>query len=156
MGITAMMIHDITKLVGKHKRRKRIGCGIGSGHGKTSTRGTKGAGSRSGFGGSIPALFEGGQRPYFMRLPKVGFSNVLFTRRYVVVNLKSIDAAFKDGAEVTPDALVKAGLIHDTKSPVKILGDGDLKKKNLKITAAKFSAKAKEKVAAAGGTCHEA
>jgi large subunit ribosomal protein L15 len=151
-----MMIHDITKMVGKHKRRKRIGCGVGSGHGKTSGRGTKGSGSRSGYGGSIPAMFESGQRPYFMRLPKLGFSNALFTKRFVVVNLKAIDSAFDAGADVTPQALVKAGLIHDTKTPVKVLGDGELKKKGLKITAAKFSAKAKEKIAAAGGSCTEA
>jgi len=146
-----MMIHDITAKAGAHRKRKRIGRGIGSGHGKTSGRGHKGAGSRSGAGGSIRAGREGGQMPLFKRFPKRGFSNAQFTKRYAIVNLKAIAARFEDGAEVNPDMLVKAGLIRDTKTPVKVLGHGDLDKK-LTITAAAYTESAKEKITKAGGT----
>lgn len=146
-----MMIHEVTELVGSHKKRKRIGRGIASGHGKTSGRGTKGAGSRSGWGGSIRSSREGGQMPFFRRIPKRGFSNVNFAKVYAVVNIKSLEVRFEEGANVCPDQLVKVGLIPDTKLPVKILGEGELTKK-LNVTAAIFSAKAAEKIAQAGGT----
>src|ERR1041385_777954 len=100
-----MMIHDITKLVGKSKKRKRIGRGIGSGHGKTSGRGTKGAGSRSGYGGSVKAMFEGGGRPFYRRIPKRGFTNFNFRNEYNIVNLAVIEANFENGATVDADAL---------------------------------------------------
>ena len=147
-----MMIHDITKLVGKSKKRKRIGRGIGSGHGKTSGRGTKGAGSRSGYGGSIPALFEGGGRPYYRRIPKRGFSNFNFRHEFNIVNLAIIEANFPSGATVDAEALNKAGLIKHSKLPLKVLGSGDLTKK-VTVSAAKFSASAREKIEKAGGTC---
>lgn len=146
-----MMIHEITEKVGAHKKRKRIGRGVGSGHGKTSGRGVKGAGSRSGWTGSIRASREGGQMPLFRRVPKRGFSNFHFRVEYAVVNLKTLEARFGDNAEVTPKALVEAGLLSSTKKPVKILGDGELKKK-LKITAAKFTKTAEEKITKAGGS----
>lgn len=146
-----MMIHEITEKVGKYKNRKRIGRGIGSGHGKTSGRGTKGAGSRSGWSGSIRASREGGQTPFFTRFAKRGFNNFNFTTRYAVVNIKALDARFSDGAEVNPEMLVKVGLIRDTTMPVKILGNGDTGKK-LTVTAAAFTAGAKEKIEKAGGT----
>jgi large subunit ribosomal protein L15 len=146
-----MMIHDVTKLVGRHKRRKRIGRGIGSGHGKTSGRGHKGAGSRSGYSGSIRASREGGQIPFFRRIPKRGFSNVQFATVFQVVNVKALNARFDDGAEVNPDMLVKVGLIPNTKTPVKVLGEGTLTKK-LTVTAAAFSDAAKAKIAKAGGS----
>lgn len=146
-----MMIHEITEKVGAHKKRKRIGRGVGSGHGKTSGRGVKGAGSRSGWTGSIRASREGGQMPLFRRVPKRGFSNVIFRVEYAVVNLKTLEARFADNAEITPKALVEAGLLSSTKKPVKILGDGELKKK-LRITAAKFTKAAEEKITKAGGS----
>lgn len=146
-----MMIHEVTVKVGAHKKRKRIGRGIGSGHGKTSGRGTKGAGSRSGWTGSIRASREGGQMPLFRRVPKRGFSNFNFRTEYAVVNIKALAARFGEGAQITPEALVKAGLIPNTRTPVKILGDGELSKK-LNVTAAAFTKSASEKIAKAGGT----
>jgi len=146
-----MMIHEITEKVGSHKKRKRLGRGIGSGHGKTCGRGTKGAGSRSGWSGSIRASREGGQMPWFRRIPKRGFSNFKFETNYAVVNIRAIAARFEDGAEVNAEMLVKAGLIRDTTLPVKVLGDGELTKK-LSVTAAAFSKAASEKITAAGGT----
>src|SRR5690606_18620893 len=146
-----MMIHEVTEKVGKKKQPKRLGRGIGSGHGKTSGRGTKGAGARSGWGGSIRATREGGQMPLFRRIPKRGFSNVNFETKYAVVNVGALDSRFESGAEVNPDMLVKAGLIRDTKLPVKVLGTGDTKKK-FTVTAAKFSDVARQKLEAAGGS----
>ena len=146
-----MMIHEITAQVGAHKRRKRLGRGMSSGHGKTCGRGSKGAGSRSGWTGSIRAGREGGQMPFFRRIPKRGFSNALFKRRFVVVNLKLIEARFEDGATVGPAQLVEAGLIHDQKKPVKILAEGQLGKK-IHLSAASFSESAVQKVHEAGGT----
>jgi large subunit ribosomal protein L15 len=146
-----MMIHELTKKTGSYKTRKRIGRGIGSGKGKTSGRGVKGAGSRSGWSGSIRASREGGQMPFFRRIPKRGFSNFRFRTEYAVVNIKALDARFEDGAEVNPEMLVKAGLIPDTTRPVKVLGEGATAKK-LAVTAAAFSKSATEKIAKAGGT----
>ena len=145
-----MMIHEITPKAGRYKNRKRIGRGIGSGLGKTSGRGEKGAWSRSGAGGSIRASAEGGQMPLFRRLPKRGFSNAQFRKIFAVVNIKALAARFDDGSEVNPEMLVKMGLIPDTKLPVKILGEGDLAKK-LTVSAAAFSKAAAEKITKAGG-----
>ncbi len=144
------MIHEITALVGKHKARKRIGRGPGSGTGKTAGRGHKGQGSRSGGGHGAGTTYEGGQTPYFKRVPKRGFSNAQFRKEFSIVNLKSLQERFDDGAEVNADMLVKAGLIRDTKLPVKVLGDGTISKK-LDITANKFSEAARQKIEAAGG-----
>jgi large subunit ribosomal protein L15 len=148
-----MMIHEVTEKVGPHKKRKRVGRGPGSGLGKTCGRGHKGAGSRA--GNSRKAGHEGGQMAFFRRIPKRGFSNAEFRTDYATVNLKALEQRFDDGAEVNPDMLVKAGLIRNTKDPVKILGEGDLTKK-LTVTAAKFSEAAKAKITAAGGTVNEA
>lgn len=145
-----MMIHEITKLTAKNKKRKRLGRGPGSGTGKTSGRGLKGAGSRSGWAGSINPAREGGQMPFFRRLPKRGFTNI-FRTEYVVVNLKSFEQ-FEKGTNVTAELLVKLGIIHDTKHPLKVLGEGELKKP-LTVSANKFSATAREKIEKAGGTC---
>ena len=147
-----MMIHEITEKVGRHKRRKRIGRGPASGKGKTAGRGHKGAKSRSGFAGSQHATFEGGQMPYFRRIPKRGFSNARYRKEYSIVNLKGVEQRFDADAEVSPETLVKVGLIHDTKKPVKVLAEGELTKK-LNVSAAKFSAAAREKIENAGGTC---
>ena len=144
-----MMIHEITEIVGPHKARKRIGRGIGSGHGKTSGRGHNGAGSRSGF--SSPAHREGGQLPFFRRMAKRGFTNAPFRKHFATVNLRSIDARFEDGEAVSPETLVKVGLIRNTKLPVKILADGEITKK-LNVTAAKFTQAASDKITKAGGS----
>jgi len=147
-----MMIHEVTEKAGRYKARKRVGRGTGSGQGKTAGRGHKGAGSRAGF--SRKLAYEGGQIPFFTRFPKRGFSNAQFRTEYAVVNVAALDARFEDGSEVNPQMLVKVGLIRDTSLPVKILGTGETTKK-LTVTAAKFSAAAKEKLEKAGGTATE-
>jgi large subunit ribosomal protein L15 len=131
---------------GAKKRRKRIGRGPGSGHGKTATKGHKGLLARSG-GGKRPG-FEGGQMPLFRRLPKFGFTNPTRTE-YAIVNIKSFETW--TGAEViTPDLMVDAGLVKRKKLPIKILGNGELKK-SLVIQAHKFSKSAEAKIQSAGG-----
>lgn len=147
-----MMIHEVTRLVGKNKKRKRVGRGHGSGHGKTSGRGHKGMGSRSGASGSTVPMFEGGQLEYFRRIPKRGFSNALFRKQFRIVNLGVIEEHFNDGAEVDAKALEAAGLIKHSKHPLKVLGVGDVNKK-FTVTAAKFSASAQQKIENAGGRC---
>lgn len=142
-----MMIHEITEQVGRHKRRKRVGRGIGSGHGKTCGRGHNGYGSRA--GSSSP--HNGGGTRLFKMLPKRGFSNAMFKTHFALVNLAAIDARFEDGAEVNAEMLVKHGLIRDTSLPVKVLGNGETKKK-FTVSAAKFSKSAEEKITQAGGT----
>lgn len=144
-----MMIHEITVLVGAHKRRKRVGRGRGSGKGKTSGRGHKGAQSRSGH--ADKTYFEGGQMNFIRRIPKRGFSNAPFREDYHVVNLQSIEKRFETGERVDAAALIDRGLIRNDKLPIKVLGEGDVTKK-LEIVAAKFSASAKTKIEAAGGT----
>jgi large subunit ribosomal protein L15 len=147
-----MMIHEITEKVGRYKARKRVGRGQGSGRGKTAGRGHKGAGSRSGF--SRRPHFEGGQMPFVRRLPKRGFSNERFRRLYHIVNVKVLEARFEDGAEVDVRVLADAGIVRDTGLPLKVLGEGEVSKK-FSVTAAKFSASAKAKIEAAGGTVNE-
>jgi large subunit ribosomal protein L15 len=144
-----MMIHEITSKVGKYKGRRRVGRGPGSGHGKTSGRGHKGAGSRS--GNSRRAYFEGGQMTWVRRMPKRGFTNSQFRTDYHVVNLKSLQERFADGDTVNIETLKATGLIRDTKKPLKILGEGDLTLK-LDVTANKLSKSAEAKITAAGGT----
>lgn len=143
-----MMIHEITEKAGRYKSRKRIGRGEGSGHGGTSGRGHKGSKSRAGW--KNRAGYEGGQMPLARRIPKRGFSNVQFRTEYHVVNLKVLEARCDDGTDVTVQSLAQAGIVRDASKPLKILGEGDLTKK-LKITAAKFSASAKQKIESAGG-----
>ena len=144
-----MMIHEITEKAGKYKTRKRIGRGHGSGSGKTSGRGHKGAKSRSGY--SRRPAFEGGQMQYFRRIPKRGFTNADFKTVYHIVNLAALEARFKKGATVDATTLVEAGLIRNFENPVKILGQGDLTIA-LKVTADKFSDSALKKIEAAGGS----
>ena len=143
-----MNITDITRLAGPHKRRKRVGRGRGSGRGKTCGRGHKGYGARS--GSRIRGLQEGGQMPTFRRIPKRGFSNVRFETRYAIVNVGDLEERFEAGVHVTPQVLREAGLIRNTRDPIKILGDGALTKK-LVVDAAKFSKSAEEKIKSAGG-----
>jgi large subunit ribosomal protein L15 len=141
-----MKLHELAPMPGAKKKRKRIGRGPGSGHGKTATKGHKGLKARSG-GGKRPG-FEGGQMPLIRRIPKHGFQNP-FRIEYSIVNLKSLTAL---GAvdPITPQALVDAGLIKRTRQPVKVLGQGELGRAVV-IQAHKFSQSAVAKIEAAGG-----
>ena len=143
-----MLNFEITSVAGKHKARKRIGRGVGSGHGKTSTRGHKGSLSRA--GSFSVSLFEGGQMPLFRRLPKRGFNNFNFETRYKIVNVSQLER-FDEGTTVGVEQLSSAGLIDSLRNKVKILGDGELTKKLL-VTAHKFSKAAEQKIVASGGT----
>lgn len=143
-----MNVTDITSKAGAHKRRKRVGRGEASGHGKTSGRGHKGQQARS--GGSTRGLREGGQTPLYRRLPKRGFSNAMFRLEYSVVNVGDLDRKFEDGAAVNVQSLLARKLVRDRRKPVKILADGTLSKR-LVVTAHKFSRRAEEKIKAAGG-----
>ncbi len=143
-----MNIADITKLAGAEKSRKRIGRGRGSGWGKTAGRGNKGFGQRSGW--RQRGMQEGGQMPTFRRMPKRGFNNAQFERRFSIVNVESLEDRFESGAHVTPQALLEVRLIRNLQLPVKILGNGNLTK-TLNIDAAKFTKSAVEKIKAAGG-----
>ncbi len=142
-----MRLHQLKHAKGAKHRTKRLGCGEGSGHGKTSGRGGKGQTARS--GSSIRHGFEGGQTPLYRRLPKRGFNHNRFKHKVVVVNIVNLND-FPDGVDIDIEALRAKGLIHGRFDTVKILGTGDLKKK-LKIQAHLFSASAKSKIEAAGG-----
>jgi large subunit ribosomal protein L15 len=141
-----MKLDELKPAAGSNKNRKRVGRGDGSGHGKTSCRGHKGQGARSG-GGTKPG-FEGGQMPLQRRLPKRGFHNP-FRVEMSVVNLERLEV-FPSGSEVTPERLVQQGLVRGKGKRIKILGDGSLSK-SLIVKAHGFSAKAKEKIEALGG-----
>lgn len=143
-----MHMAEITKKAGRDRRPKRVGRGEGSGWGKTSGRGNKGAGQRSGW--KQRGLQEGGQMPHFRRIPKRGFSNAEFRVEYIVVNVDDLDRTFSNGTHVTTQALLDAGLVRSATMPVKILGNGNLTKK-LTVDAARFSASAAEKIKKAGG-----
>ena len=134
----------------KNKRRKRVGRGPGSGHGKTATRGAKGQWASAG-AGHPGSLFEGGQMPLFRRIPKRGFSNATWARRYHEVNVGDLDARFQDGATVDLKALAEAGLAKGPADGVRILGEGELGKR-LVVKANHFSKSAAEKIKAKGGT----
>lgn len=144
-----MLNDEITTIAGRYKKRKRIGRGKGSGHGKTCGRGHKGCGSRP--GSSARLTYEGGQMPLFRRLPKRGFNNYNFARRYEIVNISQLERIFDDGAAINVQELVTAGLVDSSKSKVKVLGDGELTKK-LMVTAHKFSKSAEQKISDCGGT----
>lgn len=144
-----MQLHDVHQGIHRRKRRKRVGRGIGSGHGKTSSKGHKGHASRQGF--KLNPLFEGGQMPLARRVPKRGFFNGAFKKEYAIVNLGEINAAFDSGAVVDEAALRSKGLVKGYNiDGVKILGDGELTKA-LEIHATKFSASAAAKITGAGG-----
>jgi len=142
-----MLNHEITSLAGRHKPRRRVGRGTGTGHGKTCGRGHKGSGSRA--GSTSVTLYEGGQMPLFRRLPKRGFNNYKFVIPCEIVNVSQLER-FQDGAVVGIEQLSNAGLIDSSKSKIKILGKGDLTKK-LQVTAHKFSKTAEQKIVASGG-----
>ncbi len=143
-----MNITDITKRAGSNKRRKRVGRGAGSGSGKTSGRGHKGFGQRSGW--RQRSQQEGGQMPTFRRIPKRGFSNANFTVRYGIVNLEDLEGRYEAGSHVTLQSMMEVGLIRNLRQPIKVLGNGSLSKK-LTVDAARFSKSAEEKIKAAGG-----
>jgi large subunit ribosomal protein L15 len=136
--------------VHKNKRKKRVGRGIGSGHGKTATRGHKGQWASAGAKMPIGA-FEGGQMPLFRRIPKRGFSNRTWAKEYHIVNLRDLERVFPDGATVDHAALRAVGLTKGRSDGVRILGDGELTKR-LVVRAHHFSKSAAEKITARGGT----
>ena len=144
-----MKLNEIADRPGSHKKRVRIGRGIGSGVGKTGGRGGKGQTARSGvaIGG-----FEGGQMPLHRRLPKRGFTNI-FKKDYAVVNVSDLER-FDNGASIDESTLRQAGLVKGQHDGVKVLGDGELSKK-LTVSATKFSKSAREIIEKAGGTCQE-
>ena len=141
-----MRLEDLKPQPGAKKNQKRVGRGVGSGHGKTATKGHKGQKARS--GGVKPAGFEGGQMPLQRRIPKRGFTNI-FRKEYAVVNLTDLDVA-SAGGMITPEIMHQNGLIKSLKAEVKVLGMGELKK-GVTIRAHKFSKTAVEKIEAAGG-----
>jgi large subunit ribosomal protein L15 len=141
-----MRLEELKPAQGATKKAKRVGRGVGSGSGKTSAKGHKGQKARS--GGVKGPGFEGGQMPLQRRIPKRGFTNI-FRKEYAVVNLCDLEGM--QGTDViTPEVLVKNGLVKDLKAGIKILGTGELKKK-LTVSAHKFSKSAVEKIQAAGG-----
>lgn len=145
-----MDLSTVHQGVPKRRKLKRVGRGIGSGHGKTSTRGAKGQWASAGAG--KPGFdFEGGQMPLFRRIPKRGFSNASWARSFHVVNVGDLDKAFDNGATVDMAALAKAGLAKGPADGVRILGEGELGKK-LIVKAHHFSKAAAEKITAKGGT----
>ena len=141
-----MKLGDLLKNTTPHKKKKRTGRGSGSGHGKTSGRGHKGAGSRS--GGGLRLGFEGGQMPLIRRIPKRGFINI-FKKKYQIVNLETLKH-FKKDSTVDVSLLKERGIIKSLKVPVKILGEGGLDKA-LVVKAHAFSEGAKKKIKDAGG-----
>jgi len=145
-----MDLSQVSVGVSKLKKKKRVGRGIGSGHGKTASRGSKGQYASAGakmFG----ALFEGGQMPLFRRTPKRGFTNAYFDKLYLVVNVGALDAVFADGDTVDPTTLRAKRLANGPCDGVKLLGDGELTKK-LTVKVHKVSKSADEKIKAKGGT----
>lgn len=143
-----MKLHELSPAPGSVKKAWRKGRGIGSGNGKTAGKGHKGQNARS--GGGVRVGFEGGQLPLFRRLPKRGFNNQ-FKKEYAIVNVAALDR-FEDGAVVDYAKLLECGLVGKSKDGLKILGNGEIGKK-LTVRASVFSAAAKEKIEAAGGTC---
>ena len=142
-----MRLEDLRPNPGAKHQAKRTGRGIGSGHGKTATRGHKGQYARNG----VRPGFEGGQTPLHRRLPRFkGFNNARFAKKYAVVNLDQL-AEFEAGTVVTPELLVEHRIVRDLKDGLKVLGDGDVKNA-ITVRAHKFSKSAGEKLAASGGT----
>jgi large subunit ribosomal protein L15 len=143
-----MKLHELKNVEGAVHRKKRVGCGEGGGHGKTSGRGGKGQTARS--GGSIRPGFEGGQMPLYRKLPHRGFNNYNFRVEYPVINVGDLASLDASVTEVNAEVLASAGLIRGGVSTVKILGTGEITRA-LKVTAAKFSESAKAKIEKAGG-----
>jgi large subunit ribosomal protein L15 len=144
-----MRLHDLKPNPGSKHRRKRLGCGESSGHGKTSGKGHKGQKARS--GGSIRPSFEGGQMPLFRRLPKRGFNNAAFKKVFGVVNLDDLEKRFEGGVAIDEKLLRGAGLVRGKLDGIKILGRGEITKA-FHVEADAISAAAKEKIEKAGGS----
>lgn len=142
------MLETLKPNKGATQKRKRVGRGPGSGHGKTATRGSNGFWSRS--GSSMRANFEGGQMPLVRRIPKRGFTNIN-KKFYAVVNLEKLNG-FRKGTEITPEKMLEEGIVKDLKCGIKVLGKGNLEKP-LIIKAHAFSKSAKEKIESIGGKC---
>ncbi len=143
-----MRLHNLSNVKGAVHRRRRVGCGEGGGHGKTSGRGGKGQTARS--GGGIRIGFEGGQMPIFRKLPRRGFNNKNFKTYYETVNVGELARLDESIKEVNREYLAAAGLVRMNSNPLKILGEGEVSRA-LKITADKFSSSAKAKIEKAGG-----
>lgn len=143
-----MNLHELKAAEGSRKVRNRVGRGTSSGNGKTSGRGQKGQKSRS--GGGVRPGFEGGQTELFRRLPKRGFTNINH-KEYAIVNLETLNR-LEDGAEVSAETLLAAKIISKAKDGVKVLANGELTVKNLKVNVAKVSGAAKAAIEANGGT----
>lgn len=144
-----MQINDVHQGIQKNKARKRVGRGIGSGHGKTAGRGDKGHSAHSGHAKRL--AFEGGQKQAFRRVAKFGFSNAFFAARVAIINVQLLDARFESGDVVDEETLRAKGLVKGEWDSIKILAKGDLTKK-LTVKANDFSAGAEAKIVAAGGT----
>ncbi len=142
-----MGLHNLKPARGSVRNRKRVGRGPGSGLGKTAGRGEKGQKSRSGF--ARKPGFEGGQMPLHRRIPKRGFSNQPFKKEFATVNLGRLEV-FEAGTIVTPELLLKQGIVKHLRDGLKVLADGELTK-SLTVHAHRFSAKAKERIAGLGG-----
>jgi large subunit ribosomal protein L15 len=142
-----MKLHELSPAEGSAKKSFRKGRGPASGNGKTAGKGHKGQNARS--GGGVRPGFEGGQIPLYRKLPKRGFTNH-FAKKYAIVNVSDLNR-FEDGAVVDAQALLAARIIRDVQDGVKVLGNGEITKK-VTVKAAVFSATAKEKIEAAGGT----
>jgi len=143
-----MKLHELSPAEGSVKDSFRKGRGPGSGNGKTAGKGHKGQNARS--GGGVRPGFEGGQLPLYRKLPKRGFNNFRFGKKYVIVNVGTLNDKFNDGDVVDCAALLASGIVNKVFDGVKVLGEGDITKK-LTVKAAIFSASAKEKIEAAGG-----
>ena len=146
-----MKLNELSPAAGSAKAAWRKGRGPGSGNGKTAGKGHKGQNARS--GGGVRPGFEGGQFPIYRQLPKRGFNNKRFATVYATINVSDLNR-FEDGAIVDIQTLLDARVIRKAQDGLKVLGNGELTKK-LTVKAAKFSAAAKEKIEAAGGSCEE-
>lgn len=144
-----MRLHTIAPRPGAKHRRKRLGCGESSGHGKTSGRGHKGQKARA--GAAIRLGFEGGQMPLYRRIPGKGFNNARFATRYNTVNLATLEERFEEGAEINATTLSEANLAKGKNAGIKILGQGEVTKA-FTVTVDAISASAREKIEKAGGT----
>ncbi len=143
-----MKIYELKPAEGSKRRPKRIGRGLGSGHGRTSTKGHKGQKARS--GGAKGPGFEGGQMPLQRRIPKRGFSNALFKKEYAIVNLDDINKIIDEVEVITPEILLQKGIINKLKSGLKVLGNGDINKA-ITIKTHAISKTARQKIEVKGG-----
>lgn len=144
----SLKIEDLKPSEGSNKPKKRLGRGVGSGHGKTSGKGHKGEKARG--RGKISVVFEGGQTNILRRTPKYGFSNAPFKKEFSIVNVATLEKYFTENEEVTPEILIEMRIIKKTKDGIKILGKGEITKP-LVVKAHQFSENAKEKIEAVGG-----